>query len=64
MFAPILILLRRWLEIPQFISLGAKAISLHERTSVNISDRTDIGRNHGHRLLWLVGNKKRLGLMV
>lgn len=65
MFAPIVVLLRKWMGDPKFIQLRGKAIALHAQTITAFCERFGIDRNQRQAWIRLAKNNgKKLGLLA
>ncbi len=65
MFAPIVVLVRKWMGDPKFVQLRGKAIALHSQVITNFCNRIGIDRTRRQNLIRLArDNGKRLGLLA
>ena len=65
MFAPIVIVTRKFMGEKDFIKLRGQAIALHSRTITNICNRLGIDRTRRQNWIRLArDNGKRLGLLA
>jgi hypothetical protein len=65
MFAPIVVLVRRWMGDQKFIRLRGQAIALHSRVITKVCDRIGIERTQRQNMIRLArDNGKRLGLLA
>ena len=65
MFAPIVVLIRRWLGEPRFIRLRGKAIALHAQVITEVCQRFGVDRTQRQNFIRLArDNGKRLGLLA
>jgi hypothetical protein len=65
MFAPIVVLVRRWVGSPEFVRLRGKAIALHSQVITAFCDRAGIERTKRQNMIRLArDNGKRLGLLA
>lgn len=65
MFAPIVVLVRRWLGDQRFVRLRGQAIALHAQLITNVCNRIGIERTQRQSLIRLArDNGKRLGLLA
>ncbi len=65
MFAPIVILVRRFMGKAKFNQVRGQAIALHSRTITKICDRAGIDRTQRQNFIRLArDNGKRLGLLA
>ena len=64
MFAPIVIVIRKFMGDKEFTKLRGQAIALHSRTITNICNRLGIDRTQRQNLIRLArDNGKRLGFL-
>ena len=64
MFAPIVIVVRKFMGEKEFVKLRGQAIALHSRTITNICNRLGIDRAQRQNLIRLArDNGKRLGFL-
>lgn len=65
MFAPIIVLARKWMGDPKFVKLRGKAIALHSQAITNFCNQVGIDRTRRQNLIRLArDNGKRLGLLA
>lgn len=65
MFAPIIVLVRRWMGEPEFIRLRGKAIALHAQVITRFCERFSIDRTQRQNWIRLArDNGKKLGLLA
>jgi hypothetical protein len=65
MFAPIVVLVRKWMGDPDFIRLRGKAIALHSQVITNFCNRFGIDRTQRQGMIRLArDNGKKLGLLA
>ncbi len=65
MFAPIVVLLRRWMGDAQFVKLRGQAIALHAQVITNVCEKLGIDRTKRQSMIRLArDNGKRLGLLA
>lgn len=65
MFAPIVVLIRRFVGDPRFIKLRGKAIALHSQAITNFCNQAGIDRTKRQNLIRLArDNGKKLGLLA
>lgn len=65
MFAPIVVLIRRFVGDPRFIKLRGKAIALHSQAITNFCNQVGIDRTKRQNLIRLArDNGKKLGLLA
>jgi transposase-like protein len=65
MFAPIVVLVRKWMGDPKFIQLRGKGIALHAQAITAFCER--FGINRDQRQAWIrlaKNNGKKLGLLA
>lgn len=65
MFAPIVVLVRKWMGDPEFVRLRGKAIALHSQAITNFCNQVGIDRTRRQNLIRMArDNGKRLGLLA
>lgn len=65
MFAPMVVLVRKWMGDPEFVRLRGKAIALHSQTITQVCNRLGVDRARRQNLIRLArDNGKRLGLLA
>lgn len=65
MFAPFVVLVRRWIGDPEFTRLRGKMIALHSQVITRFCNRMGIERTRRQNLIRLArDNGKRLGLLA
>lgn len=65
MFAPVVVLVRKWMGDPEFVRLRGKAIALHSQAITNFCNRIGIERTRRQNLIRLArDNGKRLGFLA
>ncbi|HHP7244500.1 MAG TPA: cyclic electron transport protein PGR5 [Elainellaceae cyanobacterium] len=65
MFAPIVMVLQKWMGKPEFFKLRGKAIALHSHFITNVCNQLKIERTHRQNLIRLARNNgKKLGLLA
>lgn len=65
MFAPIIVVVRKWMGDPEFVRLRGKAIALHSQVITNFCNQVGIDRTRRQNLIRLArDNGKRLGLLA
>ncbi len=65
MFAPFVLVVRKWMGDKPFMKLRGQAIALHTKTITNICNRFGIDRTRRQNLIRLArDNGKRLGLLA
>jgi hypothetical protein len=65
MFAPLVVVVRRWMGDPDFVRLRGKAIALHSQTITNFCNRVGIERTQRQNMIRLArDNGKKLGLLA
>lgn len=65
MFAPIVLLVRKWMGDTDFVKLRGKAIALHSQVITNVCNRLGIDRTQRQNMIRLArDNGKRLGLLA
>jgi hypothetical protein len=65
MFAPIVLLIRKWMGDADFVKLRGEAIALHSQVITNVCNRLGIDRTQRQNMIRLArDNGKRLGLLA
>jgi hypothetical protein len=65
MFAPIVVLVRKWMGDPEFIRVRGKAIALHSQVITKFCNQFGIDRTRRQNWIRLArDNGKRLGLLA
>lgn len=65
MFAPIVVLIRRYMGDPKFLKVRGQAIALHSQVITNVCNRFGIDRTKRQNLIRLArDNGKKLGLLA
>lgn len=65
MFAPIVVLIRKWMGDPEFVRLRGKAIALHSQAITNVCNRIGIDRTKRQNMIRTArDNGKKLGLLA
>lgn len=65
MFAPFIVLFRRWLGDSRFVRLRGQGIALHAKVITQFCDRFGIDRTQRQSMIRLArDNGKRLGLLA
>jgi hypothetical protein len=65
MFAPLVVLVRRFVGQPRFNKLRGQAIALHSKTITNFCNRVGIARSQRQSMIRLArDNGKKLGLLA
>lgn len=65
MFAPIVVLVRKWMGDPEFVRIRGKAIALHSQVITNFCNQVGIDRTRRQNLIRMArDNGKRLGLLA
>jgi hypothetical protein len=65
MFAPLVVLVRKWMGDPEFVRLRGKAIALHSQVITRLCNRVGIERTQRQNLIRLArDNGKKLGLLA
>ncbi|MGJ3253077.1 MAG: cyclic electron transport protein PGR5 [Elainellaceae cyanobacterium] len=65
MFAPIVIVLQKWMGKPKFLKLRGKAIALHSQVITNVCNQLRVERTRRQNLIRLArDNGKKLGLLA
>lgn len=65
MFAPLVILIRKWIGDPDFVKLRGKAIALHSQVITHFCKQLGISTKERQSLIRLArDNGKRLGFLV
>jgi hypothetical protein len=65
MFAPLIVVVRRWMGDPDFVRLRGKAIALHSQAITNFCNRVGIDRTQRQNMIRLArDNGKKLGLLA
>lgn len=65
MFAPIVVVVRKWMGDKDFVKLRGKAIALHSQVISHFCDRVGIDRTQRQNLIRLArDNGKKLGLLA
>lgn len=65
MFAPMVVLVRKWMGDPEFVRLRGKAIALHSQAITQVCNRLGVDRTRRQNLIRLArDNGKRLGLLA
>lgn len=65
MFAPIVVVFRRWLGDMKFVRLRGQAIALHSKVITNVCNAIGIDRTKRQNLIRTArDNGKRLGLLT
>ncbi len=65
MFAPIVVVVRKWMGDPEFVRLRGKAIALHSQVITNVCNQLGVDRTRRQNLIRLArDNGKRLGLLA
>lgn len=65
MFAPFVVVIRRWLGDPKFVQVRGKAIAMHSQVITNFCKRIGVDRTQRQNLIRLArDNGKKLGLLA
>jgi hypothetical protein len=65
MFAPIVVLVRKWMGDPEFIRVRGKAIALHSQVITKFCNQFGIDRTRRQNWIRMArDNGKRLGLLA
>jgi hypothetical protein len=65
MFAPLVVVVRRWLGDMEFVRLRGQAIALHSKAIINFCNAVGIDRTKRQNLIRVArDNGKRLGLLA
>lgn len=65
MFAPLVVLVRKYMGDPDFVKLRGKAIALHSQAITNFCNQVGIDRTTRQNMIRLArDNGKRLGLLA
>lgn len=65
MFAPIVVLIRKWMGDPEFIRVRGKAIALHSQAITKFCNQFGIDRTRRQNWIRMArDNGKRLGLLA
>lgn len=65
MFAPLVVLVRRWMGDPDFLKLRGKAIAKHSQIITNFCNQVGVDRTRRQNWIRLArDNGKKLGLLA